>query len=539
MIQSMKESNMIIKNVLGCTLLLCGLSFSSCTDEFEKWNVNPNEVSPEEMQQDNLNTGAYFSQMERGVFIVGKDMGGEYQITQALEGDLFASYFAPITSWDYAPYNNDHYALYWNWYNAPFNDAYKNIMQPWKSINDVTTSNSPARALANVVKVLAMNRITDMYGPIPYSKFGKAVQVEYDAQKDVYDQFFNELDSAITVLTDYVSTNKSGTYLADYDNVYNGNVTKWIRLANTIRLRLAMRISNVDEAKARQEAEAAISQRIGLMKSADDDAILHQTTTLTFRHPLWEIGTSWDDEHMSATMDCYLNGYNDPRLSVYFQPADETGEFHGVRNGMSHINKASYKGVTSRMNFSQGSDMQWVHAAEAYFLLAEAKLRFGLGDKTVQQYYEEGIRTSFASAGVAANVDGYINNKTNLPKSAFVDVSTGRSTDVSSMLSMLPVAWDDAASNDEKLERIMIQKWIALYPDGQEAWSEMRRTGYPGWVKIQSYDYQREVKQGEMISRLKFPTTEYSNNSTNTQAAVKLLNGEDNAGTRLWWDVKR
>ena len=104
---------------------------------------------------------------------------------------------------------------------------------------------------------------------------------------------------------------------------------------------------------------------------------------------------------------------------------------------------------------------------------------------------------------------------------------------------MLPVAWDDAASNDKKLERIMIQKWIALYPDGQEAWSEMRRTGYPGWVKIQSYDYQREVKQGEMISRLKFPTTEYSNNSTNTQAAVKLLNGEDNAGTRLWWDVKR
>ena len=166
-------------------------------------------------------------------------------------------------------------------------------------------------------------------------------------------------------------------------------------------------------------------------------------------------------------------------------------------------------------------------------------ISFGLGDKTVQQYYEEGIRTSFASAGVAANVDGYINNKTNLPKSAFVDVSTGRSTDVSSMLSMLPVAWDDAASNDEKLERIMIQKWIALYPDGQEAWSEMRRTGYPGWVKIQSYDYQREVKQGEMISRLKFPTTEYSNNSTNTQAAVKLLNGEDNAGTRLWWDVKR
>lgn len=532
----MKVSHKYNKIFFGA-LLTSGLMMTACTDQFEKWNTNPNEVTPEEMEHDNLNTGAYFSQMQRGVFIVGTDMGGEYQITQALEGDLFASYFAPITSWDYAPYNNDHYALYWNWYNAPFNDAYKNIMQPWKSIHDVTTANSPARAMANIVKVLAMDRITDMYGPIPYSKFGTSVQVGYDSQKDVYDQFFNELDSAINVLTDFVSTNNS-TYLADYDNVYSGNVTKWIRLANTLRLRLAMRISNVDETKAREEAAAAINHSIGLMKSADDDAILHQSTTLTFRHPLWEIGTSWDDEHMSATMDCYLNGYNDPRKSVYFEPADETGEYHGVRNGMTNINKSRYKGVTSRMNYSQGSDMQWVHAAEAYFLLAEAKLRFNLGSESVQSYYEQGISTSFASAGVTG-ADTYINDSTSLPLSSFTDVATGRTTEVSDMLSMLPVAWDDDASDDVKLNRIMIQKWLALYPDGQEAWSEMRRTGYPGWVKIQSYSYQNEVQQGEMISRLKFPTTEYSNNSENTQAAVKLLNGDDNAGTRLWWDVKR
>ena len=89
------------------------------------------------------------------------------------------------------------------------------------------------------------------------------------------------------------------------------------------------------------------------------------------------------------------------------------------------------------------------------------------------------------------------------------------------------------------LERIMVQKWIALYPDGQEAWSEMRRTGYPGWVRISSYSNQTEVASGEMISRLKFPSTEYDNNSKNTQAAVTLLGGNDSAGTRLWWDVKR
>ena len=108
------------------------------------------------------------------------------------------------------------------------------------------------------------------------------------------------------------------------------------------------------------------------------------------------------------------------------------------------------------------------------------------------------------------------------------------------MLSQLPVAWEVTASLEKNLERIMIQKWIALYPDGQEAWSEMRRTGYPGWVRIQSYNYQTEVSDNQMISRLRFPTTEYSSNNKNTEAAIQLLGGgRDAAGTRLWWDVKR
>jgi hypothetical protein len=85
----------------------------------------------------------------------------------------------------------------------------------------------------------------------------------------------------------------------------------------------------------------------------------------------------------------------------------------------------------------------------------------------------------------------------------------------------------------------MIQKWIALFPDGQEAWSEIRRTGYPTIVSIESNQSGGEVANGEIISRLKFPTTEYSDNSNNTKAAVGMLGGRDVAGTRLWWDVKR
>lgn len=529
----MKSSNI---RSLGGFLLAGGLLLSSCTGEFEKWNINPDEATKEDMTHDNLNTGSYFSQMERGVFVVGKDMGGEYQITQALEGDLYASYLAPTMKWN-NDNRNDQYVLYMPWCNAPFNDAYERVMQPWLEIRKVSEDNSPALAMATVIKVLAMQRVTDTYGPIPYSKFGTAVQVPYDSQEEVYNQMFKELADAINVLTAYAN-GSSDSYLADYDNVYSGNVAKWIRLANTLRLRMSMRISYVNEDKAKQEAQAAINNTYGLMQTADDDAVLHQSTKLTFIHPLYEIGTSWDDEHMSATMECYLNGYADPRVAAYFLPATATSLYKGIRNGKSNIQKSQYQSNTSRMNYGAGTDMEWMHAAEAYFLMAEAKLRWDIGTMTARQYYEQGIRVSFASAGVSG-ADSYLSNSERLPLSTYVDPASNRSTDVSSMLSMLPVAWDDAASAETNLERIAIQKWIATYPDGQEAWSNMRRTGWPGWVRIETYRFQNEVRDGEMISRLKFPTTEYTNNTDNTNAAASLLNGADAAGTRLWWDVKR
>lgn len=518
---------------LGC-LLFASLAVTSCTDSFEKWNVNPNEATKEEMSHDNLNTGSYFAQMQRGVFVAGKDMGGEYQLTQALQGDIFAQYFAPTMKWSNED-RNDQYNLYPQWNRAPFNDAYKNIMQPWLEIKKVSNDNSPALAMATVVKVLAMQRITDMYGPIIYSKFGTGINVAYDSQKDVYDQMFTELADAIDVLTNYLQNNSS--YLSDYDHVYSGNVTKWVKLANTLRLRMAMRISYVDEAKAKTEIQAAIANSIGLMQTADDDAAVKQSSDLTFIHPLYEIATSWDDEHMSATMDCYLNGLGDPRIAAYFQPSTSTGLYKGIRNGKSSIEKGNYKDNTSRMNYTSDHDMEWMHAAEAWFLMAEAKMRFDIGTMTAQQYYEQGIRVSFASAGVSG-ADGYISNSEALPLKQYVDPYNNRATNVSNYLTMLSPAWDANADDDTNLQRIWLQKYIALYPDGQEAWSEMRRTGCPGIIPIESNKSNGEVPSGKLISRLKFPDTEYTNNTANTEVAVQLLGGADNAGTKLWWNVE-
>ena len=528
-----------MKQILKYTgaMMLGGMLLTACTGNFDEWNTDPNAVTPDQMEYDNLKTGAYFTQMEKGVFIVGTDMGGEYQITETYTGDIFASYVANINTFTYTDYHNDHYALYRNWYNAPFNDAYTYIMQPWLFIQNNAEANTPVMALANIVKVLGMSRTTDTYGPIPYSKFGTATQVPYDSQKDVYYQFFNELDESIKILSDYADNN-SARYMEDYDYIFSGDMKKWIKFANTLRLRLAMRISNVDEAKAKTEAEAAINQKYGLMSSSDDSAYLNQGNSLTYVNPIWEISQSFEDIRMSATMDCYLNGYEDPRLASYFRTATNDGKYHGVRNGMENIDKDKYKKAASGLNFEKNSNLQWMEASEAYFLMAEAKLRWGLGEKTVKEYYESGVRTSFQSKG-ASGVEVYLADNKKLPLENFTDPTTNRNTNVKSMLSQLTVAWDESANSDKKLERIMLQKWIALYPDGQEAWSEMRRTGYPGFVRIASYSHTTEVKSNELISRLKYPTTEYSNNSQNTQAAVSLLNGDDTAGTRLWWDVKR
>lgn len=531
----MKHTYIKYTRLFGTACLASGLALTSCTGNFEKWNTNPNEVTSGQMEQDNLNIGAYFTQMEKGVLIVGKDLGGKYQETEMLTGDIFASYIANINDFSYTNTHNDHYALYHQWYNSPWEVAYVNIMQPWKSISEKVDASSPAFAMATVIKVFAMQRITDMYGPIPYSKFGTSIQVEYDSQKDVYYQFFEELDAAINVLADYASSSGK-SYMEDYDYIYKGNVSKWVKFANTLRLRLAMRISYVDKAKAVEEASAAINHGGGLMSGTDDSAILHQGTSLTFVNPIWEVSESFEDVRMSATMDCYLKGYNDPRLDSYFRRAAD-GEFHGVQNGQNSGVKDKYKDAASGINYAQNSDLPWMNASEAYFLLAEAKLRLGLGAESAQTYYENGIKTSFAIAGVQG-ADNYIADDESLPLESYIDPSNNRSLDVSKRLSYVTIAWNESDGEEKNMERIMVQKWIALFPIGQEAWSEMRRTGYPGFVYLANKKGS-EVADGELISRLKFPTTEYTDNSANTQAAAALLGGNDKAGTRLWWDTRR
>jgi hypothetical protein len=512
------------------SLLLCG-----CTSGFESMNTNPNAATTTMMQADNLLTGSFFVQMEKNVFVVGEGYDGDYQIIQNLAGDVYSGQFGSCGLW-YSNQNNTTYKLISSWYNDEFNRAYTNIMTPWYSIKEVAQDESPQTvALATIVKVAAMDRCTDMYGPIPYKNFGNgSLQSSYDSQKDVYYAFFDELNDAITTLTDFHTKNSDATILADYDFIYSGNVASWIKFANSLKLRLAMRLAYVDPTKAQEEAESAVSQSIGVMTSASDVAELQHTTSMSYNHPIYKICYSFDETRMGAMMDSYLNGYKDPRISAYFVAASD-GVYRGIRNGINITTKATYsEGPFSKINFTASTPMVWMQPAEVYFLRAEGALRGWNMGGTAQSFYETGIKTSFTYWGVSG-VDTYIADATSVP-AAYTDPQNSGNN--ASALSMRTIKWDDAATTEQKLERIIIQKWIAIFPDGQEAWSEYRRTGYPKMFPVVVNYSGGTISTDTQIRRLPFPSTEYTSNATEVAKAVNLLGGSDNGGTKLWWDKK-
>jgi hypothetical protein len=152
---------------------------------------------------------------------------------------------------------------------------------------------------------------------------------------------------------------------------------------------------------------------------------------------------------------------------------------------------------------------------------------------TAKELYEDGIRCSFEQWG-AGDASSYITNATNVPANYEDKSGDDNSTNA---IGNITVAWDENAGTAEKLERIITQKYIATYPDGQEAWTEFRRTGYPRiFPNVVNYSG-GTINTETQIRRLPYPQNEYENNTDNVNAALQLLGGADTGGTRLWWDV--
>ena len=530
---------MIMKSIIKNTFIVASiLAFAGCTDQFERYNTNPYEATEGMLQTDNLTVGSFFSQMELRMvpFTAGGQQddsygsSGAYQHFQGLCSDWYSGYVAPTGTWANGNHNGNYYFT-GDWGNSMYKQNYTQIMPAWSKIKTNAEKNKTPQvtALATVVKVYAMHRVTDQYGPIPYVNYvAGSVNNTFDSQDKVYKKFFEELDDAIEVLTPFASS--GAKILEKFDYIYKGDARRWTKFANTLRLRLALRVVYADATLAQQEAEKSLSNPIGFLEEAADRAMI---SGLTIMNPLWEQAYSWNEERMSASMDSYMNGYQDPRLSKYFTKAKDNG-YHGVRLGIDlKDGNADYIGENiSSFNLASTSNIIYMSASESFFLRAEAALRGWNAGGTAKDFYEKGIKASMAEWGVTSGADTYI--ASTLQAKAFVD-NTGKGGDAAQP-STITVAYDENAAFEVNLERIITQKWIANFLISPEGWAEFRRTGYPKLFPTTRNSNSGTINTNLQIRRMPYPSTLYDNNLTAVQNAVTLLGGGDNGGTKLWWD---
>mgnify|MGYP001524726643 FL=1 len=464
-----------------------------------------------------------------------------YQFVEALGAGAFAGYIGCTVEWTakFETYNPPI-----DWQEAPFSDLVTRTYPFYRDLLD-KTDDPVALALGKLFRVVIMQRVTDMYGPIPYSKIisktGKiSLTVPYDSQEEVYKQMFSELDEVSDVLRD--NLNLSAEAFRKFDDVYQGDLSKWLKFTNSLKLRMTMRLTYVPEMQAEIQRIAEEAVTAGVMTEINDNAFLKVE-----ENRVAMIFNDWNDQRAGADIISYMNGYKDPRrekmfttvkMIVYdenFQPQEVDG-YAGIRIGIDVTTKDEMVNAYSIPIISSTSPFLWMNAAEITFLRAEGALRgWNMGGEA-KDLYNMAIALSFEQYGLSGS-ETYAENSTDTPE-AYND-PTFAYTDWEGPRSTITIAWEDGADNFERnLERIITQKWIANFPLGVESWSELRRTGYPHLMPVIENKSGGSISSEHMIRRLWYPPTEYTENLSNINLAIGMLGGPDNGGTRLWWDKK-
>ena len=555
-----------MKKIFLTLLLLVPMGISSCTKGYVDINKNPLYPGDEEKERDGVAAGAYFTNFQKKVMPTrasgeSTDLPNEYQVSINLAGDNWVGYFSPVfgNKWN-GGVNFTTYNMLEGWVNYSFSTVYTGIVNPWLQIlqqthtkevkgSEVTyvkksLADQAVFSVAQIIKIMGLHRATDMFGPIPYLGIGKGdLTVAYDSQEVIYKSFFEELQTAVNTLQEY-QRNGAATIEAikDFDAIYFGDVPKWMKLANSLMLRLAVRVRYVDQALAQKWASQALTNPGGVMESAEDAAKLNSTSERPFINSLELLWNGYSDCRVGATIACYMSGYSDPRVPKYFAkyPKDpDAFTLKAVRTGI-YVSTAPDTYLNySIPNVQENTPVYWMRPAEVYFLRAEAAL-FHLTPGNAEELYKKGIQSSFDEYGVSSK--DYITSPSR--PTAYRD---GKNSAFGAPApSSVSVRWSDASGDEERLEKIITQKYIALYPDGQEAWTEWRRTGYP--KQITAYTNRTTAAAGNVLDsdgykngvrRLPFPRSEYDGiNKENVTKAVSLLSsGIDDSNAHLWWDA--
>lgn len=531
--------------VLGAAVLMAA---SGCGD-LDQYNQEK-LGNPENMYADYNAVVNPLKSLQRG-------LQSDYQLYPNLSADMFSGMFSTASQFNGGK-NNMTYFMMDGWNNRII--ARQQDIFNYSIIIDNAAKNfypgidfTGTFAVKKILKVITAARVSDNHGPVVYSKYETPNAngvTDFDSQQDAYQNFINDLTVAITDLQKIQNMPATGNEgdkaaLKRADLVYGGNMAQWAKLANSLKLRLAMRMSYADPVKSKQYAEEALASSAGLITDNADNALISVgQSELSF------IIYSWGDCLIGAPLMAYMNGYNDPRLPAYAIPASDPtlqGKYIGIRQGIDLLNgKSTYGGFSQPQaksasgDYFSGTDgkMKLFTAAETWFLKAEAALRGYAGAGDIQTNYTTGVQQSFGEWGKSASVATYLVDNTSTeapyvdPKNADNNIALGHP-----QLSTITIAWNNGDTNERKLERIITQKWLSLYPNGPEAWAEQRRTGYPILFKIRKNDSGGAISTEGMIRRIPF-TVDTKTSLYNYQQAAQMLNGPDTGGTKLWWDKK-
>jgi hypothetical protein len=517
---------------IGCLAIMTTLlaAVVSCTKKFDELNAPQNQIVVEKVDAPLLGQAFAFAQYHTM---------GTYNYSYLWHSVLYSDRYAQYTSNFHPAFQSDEYLAAGAHVASIWSKFYSSVATQLNFVEKYSQEHGMLleNAISKIWRVEAYHRITDHFGPIIYFQFGNGkTSVDYDSQKDIYTDFFKTLDEAVAVLKQNPGKNAFGVN----DQMYKGNVDKWRIFANSLRLRLAMRIVYANPVLAKQEAEKAVAA--GVMTNNSDNAIvactinsLNGLSTTTY-HEEWR---------MSASLYSVLAGYNDPRMTLYMAPRWDGGGFRGLRNGLplnqrdpgvvqtySSIGN-SWRPVYTGLWGAAGVNMPMpvISSAEIYFLRAEGALRGWNMGGAAADLYNNGIRMSISerTSTPPAQIDAYINS-TSLP----VAINDPWN---SPPMCNIPVSYQANAGFETQLEQIITQKWIALFPDGWEAWSERRRTGYPlGYALIESLN--PNITRFQLMRRLQFSPNEQSDNPAGVKGALTLLGGPDRNDTRVWWDAK-
>lgn len=483
------------------TLLIFILTvIGACTQDFEELAINPN--NPEDASPSLL------------MVHVIRDVVDQMVDDAFRNGNVVAQYATQIRE----P-NIDRYI----W--ADFNtwDVGYNTLRDINNIYEIATQDEHDnyRGIALTWKSLVFSQLTDAYGDLPFSQSlkGKSENIYfpvYDTQAEIYAGILADLEEANNLLS------VDGRGITN-DILYDGDILKWKKFANSLRMRLLMRQSTQVNPSAELTAMLADPAQYPIFESNNDQAILTYTNSPNY-FPLGDYDSGhFYDRRLSKSLSDVLNAVNDPRISVYAQPTEEsriayeagTGflEWEGIQNGETDENLSS--DIDERIS-ALGSvyyiSPQMAVPAEG-LIMTYAELEFILAEAAQNGWIERNPETHYLN-GISASIAYYsgLSGEDIIPEENFY--------------TQPGIAYDPSRG----LEQIGIQKWVALFFNDLQGWHEWRRTGFP--------ELQPSIvnnNDDRIPVRFRYPTAQQVTNLENYQAAVQRQ-GRDDINTKVWWD---